>query len=408
MSGVMYGYRAVDTSGTIRSGVLPGDGPDSVAERIRRMGLRPISITRKRAQILSKDFALPGGGTKRADALAMFSRQLATMTDAGTPLLGALRVLEGQRRGRNVRLSTAVGMVRADVENGDPLSVALGRQRDWFDEFYVSMVHAGETAGSLPAVLERLAEATEARSRLRRKIRGAMAYPTAVAGLIVLAVIAMLTYLIPAFSDIFRDLGGTLPLPTRIVMGASKAVTGYFPVVLLALVVGSWGLRRWRRSPSGALRFDHAKLRLPVFGRLAKLASLARFARSLAVLVDTGVPVIDSLRIATTTTGNKAVSQALEAVARAVSNGGRLSEAMARHDVFTDVVIQMVSVGEDTGALDEMLTKVADNYELEVNTTVDSLTSLLEPLLIVLMGLVVGGVLFAVYLPMFNTISLIK
>jgi len=405
---VIYGYRAIDASGAIRTGTLPGDGPDTVAERIRRMGLRPISVTRKRAQLLSKDFTLPGGGTKRADALATFSRQLATMTDAGTPLLRALQVFERQRRGRHARLVAAIAMVRTDVENGDPLSVALGRQPDWFDEFYVSMVRAGEAAGSLPSVLERLAEATEARSRLRRKIRGAMAYPTAVAALIALAVVAMLTYLIPAFSDIFKDLGGTLPLPTRVVMGISTVFTDYFPVVIGVLVAGVWGIRRWRRTPTGGLRFDRAKLRLPVFGRLATLSSLARFARSLAVLVDTGVPVIDALQIATTTTGNKSVSRALEAVARSVSNGGRLSEAMARHDVFTDLVVQMVSVGEDTGALDEMLVKVADNYELQVSTTVDSLTSLLEPMLIVLMGLVVGGVLFAVYLPMFRTISLIK
>lgn len=404
----MYGYRAIDASGTIRAGVLAGDGPDSVAERVRRMGLRPISVTRKRAQLLSKDFTLPGGGSKRADALAMFSRQLATMTDAGTPLLRALQVLEAQGRRKHAKLSAAVTMVRADVENGDALSTALARQPDWFDTFFVSMVQAGEASGSLSDVLERLAEATESRSRLRRKIRGAMAYPTAVAGLIALTVIAMLTYLIPAFSGIFDDLGGTLPLPTRLVVSVSDVMTGYFPVVAIVCGLGWWALRRWRRSPAGALRFDRAKLRLPVFGRLATLASLARFARSLAVLVDTGVPIVDALHISTTTTGNRAVSQALEVVARSVGNGGRLSDALARHDVFTDVVVQMVAVGEDTGALDQMLGKVADNYELQVNTTVDSLTSLLEPILIVLMGVVVGGMLLAVYLPMFDAIKLVK
>jgi len=404
-----YGYRAIDATGTIQTGILTGADPDGVAERIRRMGLRPISVRRRRSQQLFAERSLRTGGTKRADALATFSRQLATMIDAGTPLLPALSVLQRQGgRGPAGLLAEAVGVVRGDIENGDQLSVALARQPGWFDEFYVSMVEAGEAAGSLPLVLERLADATEARVRLRRRIRSALAYPVAVSLLIGLTVIAMLTYLIPTFRDIFTTLGGDLPVPTQLLLAASRLLTGSAPLLLVLSAAAWWWFRRWRKSDRGARAVDRARLRMPVFGRLVSLAALARFSRSLAVLVRTGVPVVDSLRIATTTAGNHVIADAGHHIARAVGNGSRMSEAMSKESVFTEVVTQMVSVGEDTGALDDMLVKVADSYELQVETTVDSLTSLLEPLLIVVMGLVVGGILLAVYLPMFDAISLVK
>jgi type IV pilus assembly protein PilC len=410
VSTTLYGYRAVDATGEIHRGVLPGDGPDSVAERVRRMGLRPVEVRRRHLQIAQKEFTLPGFGGKKADLLALFSRQFATMTDAGTPILRCLRVLEGQAnaRAKHKPFGAALGMVRADIENGDQLSVALARQPDWFSDFYVSMVEAGEAAGSLPTVLDRLADATEQSSRLRKRIKSALAYPTAVGVLIALTVVAMLTFLIPTFSSIFEDLDGELPLPTRIVMGVSDLFTSYLPVIFIGGVVAVWWLRRWKRTPAGALAWDRFRLRLPVFGNLVRLAALARFSRSLAVLVDTGVPVMEGLSIAATTANNRVVSDAVNEVAHSVRNGGRLSEGMARHRIFTDVVVQMVAVGEETGALDQMLVKVADMYEVQVNSTVDSLTSLLEPLLIVAMGVVVGGMLLSVYLPMFRAISLVR
>ena len=429
-----YTYRAVDAAGAVQRGQLNGDGLDPVAERLRRMGLRPVSIERKRGQFTQKEIRLPGFGGKKADALALFSRQFSTMIDAGTPILRCLTVLESQNV--DSLFAAAIRSVRADVENGDQLSDALERHPQFFDGFFVSMVRSGESAGSLPIVLDRLATATEGVARLRKRIKSALSYPVAVACLIGFTVLAMLMFLIPTFSGIFKDLHGTLPLPTRIVIGASDLLIGYFPFVAFVAVAGIWWFRRWKRTVSGRRRWDHIKLRLPVFGRLVSQTALARFSRSLAVLTTTNVPMVDALRIARNTASNEAIAEAVDEVARVVNNGGRIADAMSdygdgsgsrrgaganqpepkrrsrfqrkRPPVFTDMVVQMVAVGEDSGAIDEMLEKVAELYEQEVNSTVDGLTSLLEPLLIVAMGVTVGGMLLAVYLPMFRAVSLIK
>ncbi len=402
----MYAYRAVDQRGELQRGVIPGDSPTSVAERVRRMGLRPVSVSRQRVHFATRELSVPGFGGKKGDALAVFSRQFSTMIAAGTPILRCLTVLADQSD--HPPFADAVRLVRGDIENGDQLSDALERQPAWFNEFYVSMVRAGEGSGSLSTVLARLADSTEARSRLRRKVKSAMAYPTAVGCLIVLCVLAMLMFLIPTFEGIFADLDGTLPLPTKVVLGVSGVLTDWFPLVLLAVGLAVWRFRVYRRSPSGRLRWDTLKLRIPVFGRLASHTALARFSQSLSVLVATGVPAVTALRIARDTADNRLLSSAVDDIARRVSAGGSLAAALGEHPVFTDMVVQMVQVGEESGALDEMLVKVSEMYESQVNSTVESLTSLLEPLLIVAMGLTVGGILMSVYLPMFEAISLVR
>jgi len=406
MAAIVFSYRAIDHAGDIQSGTLNGRSTGEVADRVRRMGLRPIEVRKKSAQVFQKDFSMPGFGGKKKDELALFSRQFSTMTSAGTPILRCLSTLE--RQIDNQRFAEAVALVRADVENGDQLSVAMERQSGWVSEFYVSMVRAGEASGSLPDVLERLAVAAEQQAALRKKVKSAMAYPTAVAGLIALCVVAMLMFLIPTFSGIFDDLGGKLPLPTRVVIGASDLLTGYFPIVALGVGAAVWCFKRWKRSESGRRRWDRFKLRLPVFGKLARQTALARFGRSLAVLTSTGVPVVTALDIARVTAQNMVVFDAVGVIAEKVNNGSRVADAMEEHAIFDPMVVQMVSVGEESGALDLMLTKVADMFEQNVNTTVDSLTSLLEPLLIVAMGVTVGGMLVAVYLPMFKAVELVK
>jgi len=405
--GTTFGYKALDAKGELQVGTIVGETPEGVADRVRRMGLRPVAVSKRRGDSLRADIRIPGTGkTKRADALAVFSRQFSTMIGAGIPILRCLTVLSSQCE--DTSLGAVLAQIRIDVENGDQLSVAVSRQPTWFDEFYVAMVRSGESSGSLADVLDRLADATEGSSRLRRKVKSAMAYPMVVACIIGLTVAAMLLFLIPTFSDIFDSLKGELPLPTRVVVAASDLVTGYFPLVVLSIGMAIWGFKRWKRTDTGRFRWDSLRLRFPVFGRLAQLNALARFTSSLSVLVQTGVPFVEALDVASHTAANVVVRRAAGRIAETVRNGGRISDAMATEPVFTEMVVQMVSAGEDSGAVDVMLEKVAAMYALEVETTVNSLTSLLEPLLIVLMAVTVGGMLLAVYLPMFKAVSLVK
>ena len=399
-------YRALDADGTVKRGTLNAEDRDTAADRLRRQGMRPITVDRRKLAVLHREYRLPGSAGKRAASLALFARQFATMVRSGTPLLHALDVLV--RQADNPSLAEAILEVRADVENGDQLSAALRHRPDWFDDFVVSMVEAGEQAGNLPDVLERLAETTERASELRRKVRRALAYPVAVGGLILLTVLAMLVFIVPTFTEIYDDLDGELPLPTRVVTGLSHLITSNLVPLAVLGVVSVLGVRRWRRTPTGRLAIDRAKLRAPVLGPLVSRTALARFARTLSVLVSSGVPIASALRISGATSGNEVLRRAVDDVAERVTGGRRISDAMEEHEVFAPMVVQMVRVGEETGALEEMLARVTDLYDDEVNTTVESLTASLEPVLIVTMGVVVGAILLSVYLPMFRAIDLVR
>ncbi len=401
-----YAFRAVDTSGVIQKGTVVCENRESVVARIRAMGLRPVSIGASSTNFFAQERRRPGRGGKRADALAVYSRQFATMIAAGTPIVRCLEVLS--RQCEELGLKRALEQAVADIQKGSQLSEAMERQPQAFNEFYISMIRAGESSGTLDAVLDQLAIACESVARLRRKIRSAMAYPAAVAVLIAFAVLAMLTLLVPSLADIFAGLHGGLPLPTQILMAVSNTLVSYFPIVM-AIVIGAvvW-FKRYKKTPDGRLKVDRIKLRMPVLGKMVTIASQARFSRSLAVLTHTGVPMVQGLQIAATTANNRVIHDSAMDVAAAVSGGQSLAYAMEAAGVFDPIVVQMVLVGEETGALDELLENVAEMHEQEVNTTIDSLTSLLEPLLITVMGITVGGMLLAVYMPMFKLISLVK
>ncbi|MEZ5242223.1 MAG: type II secretion system F family protein [Microthrixaceae bacterium] len=349
---------------------------------------------------------LPGAGRKRADSLALFARQFATMAGSGTPLLRSLTILA--RQSKDTSLRAAITAVRADIENGEPLSVAMSHRPDWFGEFVVSMVEAGERAGALSSVLDRLALSTERAAEIRRKVRGALAYPVAISVMIVLTVTAMLVFLVPTFTGIYEDLGGTLPLPTQIITGISGFLTSNLVLIVLSVLLCLVVFRRWARTASGRRTVDRWKLRVPVFGGLVSRSSLARFSRSLAVLVSSEVPIADAMSVAATTAGNVVLTESVADVVRAVNAGTRISTAMADQPVFSELVVQMIAVGEETGSLEELLDRVAELYDQEVTATVESLTSALEPILLMVMGLVVGGILLAVYLPMFGAVDLIR
>jgi type IV pilus assembly protein PilC len=338
--------------------------------------------------------------------VAVFSRQFATMINSGLSLIRALAILADQTE--NPQLAKVAGEVRLDVERGASLSVALGRHPKVFNHLYIAMVKSGEAGGVLDAVLTRLANTIEKQVELRRKVRSAMTYPIVVLVICSVIATAMLLLIVPQFKAIYADLGGTLPLPTRILISVSEMLQKFFPIFVLLGGVGFFLFRKWCRSPQGKPKWDAFKLRLPVAGMLVRKTALARFSRTLAALTRSGVGILEALEIVAETAGNEVVSTAVRDTSGAVKRGDTLARPLSQHEVFPPMVVQMIAVGEETGALDEMLDKIADFYDQEVSATVDALTSLIEPMLICLMGVIVGGMIISLYLPMFNIIKLIK
>jgi len=400
-------YKVRDRGGRLLEGSLEADSTGLVATKLREMGYFPITIEQKAGAGLSTELHLPGLGrrVKQRD-VAVFARQFATMINAGLTMLRSLSILAEQTA--NPALAKAVDIVRSDVETGTSLSQALGRHPKVFNRLFVSMVRAGEAGGVLDSVLQQLATTLEKQSELRSKIRSAMAYPVAVAFLVSAIVTAMLIFVVPMFKSMYKQVGGKLPVPTQALINVSNLFTNFFPVLVVLGVVVVVGGRRFVARPAGRLQWDRLKLHVPIFGRLVHKTAIARFARTLAVLLKSGVPILESLEITADTVGNAVVSAAVKDVQSAVKTGETVARPLASHAVFPPMVTQMMSVGEETGALDAMLDKIADFYDQEVASLVDALTSLIEPLLIVVMGGVVGGMVVCLYLPMFNIIKLVK
>jgi type IV pilus assembly protein PilC len=301
-----------------------------------------------------------------------------------------------------------INQVRMDVEKGASLSVALSKHPKTFNTLYVSMVRAGEVSGALDSVLQRLAHTIEKQVELRRKVKSAMTYPVVVGILVLLIVSAMLLFIIPMFKSLYKQLGGKLPTPTQILIDISSFVRGMWYLVAIAGVAIVVSFRRWIQTESGRKKWDRIKLRAPIFGPLVRKTALARFSRTLSALVRSGVPILESLDIVADTSGNDVVATAVRDGQSAVKQGEPLAGRLEEHAVFPPMVTQMMAVGEETGAVDEMLDKIADFYDQEIEATVAALTSLIEPLLIVVMGACVGGMVISLYLPMFNIIKLIK
>jgi type IV pilus assembly protein PilC len=368
------------------------------------MGYVPVSIESGDTKSLQRELKIPYfSGRIKLKEVAVFSRQFATMINSGLTLLRSLSILAEQTS--NKELARIVGEVRRDVERGSALSVALAKHPKAFSRLYVAMVRSGESGGSLDTVLNRLATTIEKQVELRRKVKSAMTYPIVVGVIVVLILIAMLIFVVPMFKGMYADLNAKLPLPTLVLLAASNGLKKFFPLVILAAGFGVWSLKRSVTTPAGRRRYDAFKLRAPVFGQLAHKTALARFSRSLAALVRAGVPILDALEIVSETAGNTVVSEAVADTQAAVKAGESLARPLEAHPVFPPMVVQMIAVGEETGALDELLEKIADFYDSEVEATVDALTSLIEPLLIVVMGVAVGGMVIALYMPMFAIIG---
>jgi type IV pilus assembly protein PilC len=401
-----YAYKVRDREGKMAAGSMEAESEEAVVTRLRQLGYAPISIEAEKGAGLKTEVKLPGTGRVKLKDLAVFSRQFATMINSGLSLLRALTILGEQTSNR--RLGEIIVQVRAEVEKGTSLSAALARHPKVFNRLYVSMVRAGEIGGFLDQVLVKVAETFEKEVELRGKIRSAMTYPVVVSIMVVGIVAAMLIFIVPTFESLYASLGGTLPLPTRMLMGASNMLRRFFPVVVLAAVGFVFLFRRWKATDGGRYQWDRFKLKVKVFGPLFHKSALSRFSRTLSTLIRSGVPILQALEIVGETVNNMVISRAVRDVQDSVREGESLATPLSKHATFPAMVVQMMAVGEETGALDTMLSKVADFYDQEVEAAVASLTSMIEPILIAVMGAAVGGMVIALYMPLFNIINLVQ
>lgn len=399
-----FAYRVRDSHGSLLQGTLEGDSTTAIVTRLKEMGYIPLSVTRRSGANLNADIKLPFLGKRvKLEELSVFSRQFATMIDAGMTMLRCLSILAEQTDSEV--LATALRAIRSDVEQGASLSQALARHPKIFPRIYVSMIRAGEIGGGLDRVLLELAETLEKQTALRRKIKSAMTYPAAVACMVVVILTAMLVFIVPIFKNIFSQLGGKLPLPTRLLVAVSDGAVIIFPVLFVLAGIATFAMRKWIGTPTGRRAWDMFKLRIPIFGKIVHRSAIARMSRTLAALIRAGVPLLESLEITKETSGNAIVAAALADVQEGVSGGEAIARRLARHEVIPPMVCQMISVGEESGAVDTMLEKIAVFFEGQVEAMVSSLSSLLEPILVAVLGVVVGAMVISLYLPMFDVIN---
>ncbi len=401
-----YSYRVKAKDGRFIEGKMDADGEGAVAARLRSQGLVPIQISKEAKVHLKKEIRILPQKVKLKD-LAIFSRQFATMINSGLSMLRALNILAEQTE--NDLLATTTRSLREDVERGSSLSAAMSKHPKVFSELYVSMVKAGETGGQLDTILTRVADTFEADYKLRQKVKSAMTYPVIVAGIAGILVIIMLLFVVPTFAEMFDDLGGKLPLPTQILVTASEQAKILVPLAIIAMIGGTIAYKKMRaKSADFRLRADKIKLRIPVFGELFKKVAISRFTRTLGLLLRAGVPVLQALDIVAGATGNEVLARAALSVRDSVKSGESMSAPLKEIAVFPPMVVQMINVGEDTGALDAMLDKISDFYDQEIESMTESLTALIEPIMIAVLGGIVGGMVIALYMPMFKIYELIK
>ena len=380
---------------------------DAVLVRLRSQRIQPLPAKiKEKGRGLDRDLSIPGFGQsiKQRDVV-IFTRQLATMIDAGLPIVQCLDVLAAQSP--NKKLRTVIRELKEEVEAGSTFTDALRKHPKLFDDLFVNMVAAGEVGGILDSILHRLAGYMEKAMKLKSKIKGAMIYPATIVTVAVGVTAILLVFVIPVFAELFGSFGQALPAPTQFVINLSNFTIAYFHYMAGVLIAAGIASRQFYRTEAGRLTFDQMFLQLPVFGDLIRKAAVARFTRTLSTLVSSGVPILDALAITARTAGNKVVERAVLATRISISEGRTIAEPLAQSKVFPPMVCQMISVGETTGALDSMLQKIAEFYEEEVDNAVSNLTALMEPLVILFLGVVIGGLVISMYLPIFKLGSVI-
>jgi type IV pilus assembly protein PilC len=400
-----FEYSVRDKRGKLVNGKLDAANEAALVQKLRGMGYAPLKVKETNSG-LSMEIKLPGSDKVTLKDLAIMSRQFATMIDSGLSLMRALSILSEQTE--SVGLAKVLGEVRSDVESGASLSSSMAKHNKVFPPLMINMCRAGEVGGFLDKVLLQIAENMEAEVKLRAKIKSAMTYPVVVFVIAIIAVVGMLLFIVPVFTKMFSDMGGELPAPTKALVFMSAAMKIMAPVAVVAFFPLMAGWRRIKNEEKVRQVVDPLKLKVPIFGDLFRKVAISRFTRNLGTMLHAGVPILRSLEIVGEAAGNVVIRDAARAVEESVRRGESLAAPLAEHSVFPPMVVQMLAVGEDTGAMDTMLYKISDFYDQEVEATTEALTSIIEPLMIAVLGSVVGGMIVALYMPIFGVFDLIK
>ena len=395
-----FSWEATTKSGTVMKGEMEAPNVEAVQAQLRRQGLAPGNI-KERGKGLDIDISIPGFEPKvTTKDLVVFTRQFATMIDAGLPLVQCLDILSKQQE--NKTFKKILVKIKEDVESGSTFADALKKHPKAFDDLYVNLVAAGEIGGILDTILNRLAAYIEKALKLKKKVKSAMTYPATIIGIAVVVIAVILVFVIPSFEKMFADFGGTLPAPTQIVIDLSNFIQSYILVMIGAAWALIFILKRIYKTPAGRLQMDAIFLKLPVMGVLIRKVAVAKFTRTLGTMISSGVPILDGLEIVAKTAGNKVVENAIYRVRQSISEGKTIAEPLEKSGVFPAMVCQMIAVGEQSGSIDTMLNKVADFYDDEVDDAVGNLTAMMEPMLMLFLGTTVGGLVVAMYLPIFK------
>jgi type IV pilus assembly protein PilC len=404
MAAATFAYKAVDLAGLPSKGEITGANKQAVADELRSRGLVVMDLAEKKTGLQMEIHLVKR--VKAAD-LTVMTRQLATMISSGMTLLRAFYVLEEQIESR--LLKETIVAVREDIEAGLSFSEGLAKHPKIFSPLYVAMVRAGEAGGVLEQSLERVADQLEKDDALRRQVKAAMTYPSVVLGFALAVLLGLIAFIVPVFVDVFDDFGGELPAITKLTVKVSSLVTGQWYLLIAATVAAVVGFRKWRKSSWGRPQWDRLRLKVPFkIGKTVQKIALARWSRTFSALYGAGVPIMQAIEVTGTTAGNAVVEQAMDAVIDSVKSGGSIAAPLKEASVFPTMVAQMIAVGEETGNLDTMLSKVADFYEDEVAAAVKALTSILEPIMIIFVGGIVGFIVVAMYMPMFKVYDAIR
>lgn len=394
----VFSWKGEDKSGAAQKGEIEAPHEHAVRAQLRRMQIKPTKIKQKGKDIFENvSFMQPKVKTNN---VVVFARQFATMINAGLPLIQSLDILQSQEE--NKTFKAVLKEVKDNVEEGSTLADAMGKHPKIFDELFVNMVAAGEVGGILDTILNRVSAYMEKAMKLKRQVKGAMTYPAIVLVIAVLVIVVILVFVIPVFEQMFADFGGTLPVPTQVVVGLSNFVKGNILYMIIGVGILVYAFKRFYGTEKGRALVDDLLLRLPVFGSLLRKVAVAKFTRTMSTMISSGVPILEALDIVAKTSGNKTVERAIYDVRSGITQGRTMADPLGESGVFPSMVVQMVAVGEQTGALDAMLGKIADFYDDEVDAAVEGLTSMIEPFMMVFLGTTIGGLVIAMYLPIFK------